>query len=221
MLEDTCSTAMMENDTAIPLKECRVGTPHCGMLKPVSEFRKGKNQCKSCGVKYTREYERREENIDRIKVYGQNYRQKYYKIYNKELLRTVSGALRNLYHNSKSRCNVRSRRKQVPHDITIDDIFSMWEAQQGICARTGMLMSTDYRGDRKRHIKRVSLDRIDSSGGYTKNNIQLVCSAYNYAKNDGSDEEVREVFEAYRFDMNLKTFHKINTITTFNAASGV
>ena len=36
----------------------------------------------------------------------------------------------------------------------------------------------------------VSVDRIDSNKGYTKNNVQLVCMAINQMKSDMSIEEL-------------------------------
>ena len=46
------------------------------------------------------------------------------------------------------------------------------------------------RGERgtDEYWKSISLDRIDSSGGYTEANVQLVCTGVNYMKKDMSDK---------------------------------
>ena len=41
-----------------------------------------------------------------------------------------------------------------------------------------------------------SIDRIDSSKGYTKNNCQLVCTMYNFAKNKYTYEDVLKMSKA-------------------------
>jgi len=41
-----------------------------------------------------------------------------------------------------------------------------------------------------------SIDRIDSSKGYTKDNCRIVCKIYNFAKNEFTDEDVMLVAEA-------------------------
>ena len=40
-------------------------------------------------------------------------------------------------------------------------------------------------------LKKASLDRIDSSKGYFKNNIEFVCMAINFTKRDRTKEEMK------------------------------
>ena len=42
---------------------------------------------------------------------------------------------------------------------------------------------------------KVSIDRIDSSKGYIKGNVQLVCVLYNLMKNKLPEEEMDEAFD--------------------------
>lgn len=44
-------------------------------------------------------------------------------------------------------------------------------------------------------LKRASLDRIDSSKGYVKGNVEFVCLLINMAKNSYSKKEVSSFFE--------------------------
>lgn len=41
-------------------------------------------------------------------------------------------------------------------------------------------------------LKRASLDRIDSSKGYIKGNVEFVCYAINLAKNSFTRDEMKE-----------------------------
>jgi len=43
-----------------------------------------------------------------------------------------------------------------------------------------------------------SLDRVDSSKGYTKDNVQLVCRIYNTAKGNGTKEDVMKMVDALK-----------------------
>lgn len=56
----------------------------------------------------------------------------------------------------------------------------MWNTQNGKCALTGIQM-THVRGE-GRVPTNMSLDRIDSDGGYTRDNVQLVCLQANMMK---------------------------------------
>lgn len=42
----------------------------------------------------------------------------------------------------------------------------------------------------------VSIDRIDSSKGYTKDNIWLICSAVNFMKSNLNLEEFKQYYQA-------------------------
>jgi hypothetical protein len=68
--------------------------------------------------------------------------------------------------------------------ITSDDLPALWHAQKGLCARSGYPM-TYTTGD----WYKVSIDRIDSAKGYTRDNIQLVCRLANRAKSNIDNAE--------------------------------
>lgn len=66
--------------------------------------------------------------------------------------------------------------------IPIDMLEAIWAEQQGKCAVTGWPMTMELS---KGVVKtNASIDRIDSSLGYTSGNIQLVCRCVNIAKSD-------------------------------------
>jgi len=86
----------------------------------------------------------------------------------------------------------RTKKKRVKYDIALDFdveyLLELWVEQSGRCAISGIKMtSLLYEG----HIKtNVSIDRVDSNKGYSKSNIQLVCSIVNKMKLDMTKEEL-------------------------------
>ena len=65
--------------------------------------------------------------------------------------------------------------RDLPFEITIEDIYKQYNQQQELCAFSGL------------HIvfgSTASVDRIDSSKGYTTDNIQIVHKDLNMMKRD-------------------------------------
>lgn len=85
----------------------------------------------------------------------------------------------------------RAKKKGIDFDITRQDILDMKEQQQNRCALSGWEMDWELAslGKRRCPPTRVSLDRIDSSGGYVIGNVQLVCDIVNRVKNNYSEED--------------------------------
>lgn len=80
-------------------------------------------------------------------------------------------------------------------DIDLEYLKELWESQRGVCPYTGIKMILPH--NTKEHmrihsLKKASLDRIDPSKGYLKNNVEFVCCAINYAKNSFSREQMKE-----------------------------
>ena len=74
----------------------------------------------------------------------------------------------------------RARKHNIYNDLTIKDLYELWNKQNGKCAISGIDMTTDsYAG---RISTNISIDKINPLKGYTKSNIQLVCSAVNMMK---------------------------------------
>jgi hypothetical protein len=73
----------------------------------------------------------------------------------------------------------RAKKKGFEFNITVKDIEKLWESQKTLCAYSGIPMSLETRVNDK-----VSIDRIDSSKGYTKDNIVLCRWVINWMKSD-------------------------------------
>lgn len=88
----------------------------------------------------------------------------------------------------------RSKEKNIYNNLTLDYLMYLWEKQDGKCALTGMQMT--YKFYEGRVNTNLSVDRIDSTKGYSKDNVQLVCMAANQMKNDLTMSEFIELCEA-------------------------
>lgn len=76
----------------------------------------------------------------------------------------------------------RATKKNIPFDIDLDLIKDLWNKQEGKCAISDIDMT--YELDSGRVYSNVSIDQINPSKGYTKDNIQLVCMSINQLKSD-------------------------------------
>lgn len=105
-----------------------------------------------------------------------------------ESQRKSRNTLRGAANSKVSSAKQRSKSKGLPFDIDIDFIVNMYYEQKGRCALSGIEMT--YRGDKgsQEMFQSFSIDRIDSEGGYTKDNVQLLCWGVNSIKNRMSTE---------------------------------
>jgi hypothetical protein len=73
-------------------------------------------------------------------------------------------------------------------EITIDDVADLLEGQEFVCALTGVPIALD-----KSSGSTGSLDRIDNSIGYTKDNIQIVTCEINMLRGSFTIERFKEL----------------------------
>lgn len=76
----------------------------------------------------------------------------------------------------------RAQNKNRVFDITKEDLMELWNKQEGKCAISKLPMT--YTIDNGRNPYNVSVDQINPSKGYTKDNVQLVCMSVNQLKSD-------------------------------------
>ena len=77
-----------------------------------------------------------------------------------------------------------SKKKRIEFSLTIEDIMKQYQIQNGKCFYSGQPMSPIAKSPTL-----MSIDRINSDGGYAKENIVLCCwrvneMKKNYAQND-------------------------------------
>ncbi len=87
---------------------------------------------------------------------------------------------------------IKQRSKEF--DVDLQYLKQLWEEQKGLCVFTKWKLTlpagSDGWKDKEDKTYRASLDRIDSSKGYVKGNVQFVSLMANLAKNNMSDEEM-------------------------------
>lgn len=79
--------------------------------------------------------------------------------------------------------------------LSLEDLKQIWNKQKGICPYTNLkLILMDHTFSHKNHpfYRIASLDRIDSSKGYTIDNVEFVSLAINFLKNKYTKQEVIE-----------------------------
>lgn len=102
----------------------------------------------------------------------------------KERKGTLDGKLLNLVTQSR----YRAKQSGLDHDVDRSYLKGLYEGQDGLCALSGIPMTIIGTRGSEDYWKSISIDRIDSSLGYTEGNVQLVCTGVNYMKKDMSDQ---------------------------------
>jgi hypothetical protein len=109
----------------------------------------------------------------------------------KKRFSTLDGFMLRLYHNVVH--NLKKRAKNLECEITKEDLINLYNKQEGYCKLSGIKMThlayTTKGNNNVLNPWNVSVDRIDSTKGYTKNNIQLVSVLINRMKSDQKDEQ--------------------------------
>lgn len=141
----------------------------------------GHYKCKNCGIFKSKDKFYRDINLD-CKDCNAKYK--------KEYRSTAPGHLRKLFSHAKEsterRNNKPNRIGDNKFDITYEDIVTKLRDQRGKCAYSGIKLNYGS------HLEKnwiASLERIDSTRGYEKDNICLVCLEFN-----GSDNTVRQKY---------------------------
>lgn len=96
----------------------------------------------------------------------------------------------------------KSRIKFDPTDLDVEYLKDLWNKQKGICPYTNILMELPLTTS-SHHIKaenpcKASLDRIDSSKGYIKGNVEFVCLGVNLAKSQFSSKIMHDFIAKIR-----------------------
>lgn len=113
----------------------------------------------------------------------------------KEWYNTIKGRMYDLF----SAARERARKKNLPIDIDLEYLLELYETQNKQCALTGMDFILE---EKNKNYKRFtpfgpSIDKIDHTKGYTKDNIRLVCVMVNLSLNTFGDECFDKMCEAY------------------------
>lgn len=116
---------------------------------------------------------------------------KYYYLKREENMVDISWRLKKLCQMAKSRAGKKGRE----FNITPEFLLDLWEEQDGKCSISGIPFELNYSEDGGPHRNGPSLDRIDSSLGYTTNNVRIVTYHVNTALSNFGEEALMELAE--------------------------
>lgn len=155
----------------------------CGILKQSSDFytRHGEviGYCKPCKKEYAKKYIRTPE---QAKEYYEKNKTEIKERFNFRVNNNLNERVGRIFRNSKQRSN----KIGLEFDIDFQFCIDLFHKQNGTCALSGEKL--ELSGDR--YLSNlISLDRKDSTKGYTKDNIQWVCVKYNMMKAHASLED--------------------------------
>lgn len=145
-------------------------------------------KCSQCGEifsKLSKEYRRKIKNNPRHKFYCKT------ECRNLGARRPERSGLSILLNVSKH--SRTAKIKSLGHELDLEFLTSLWEKQKGVCPYTGIAMELPTH-DRNVISKpnKASIDRIDPSKGYVKDNVEIVCMAINLAKNRFSKKDIKD-----------------------------
>ena len=131
------------------------------------------SQCKQ--LKSLTEFFKEKTNKDGLRNQCKSCRSAYSKNLRSIKNSTIEGRAKEFLRHAKESA---IRRKQH-FELNILDIIDCWNRQTQICAYSGRKMTLE-----SGKLNTVSIERIDSKIGYTKDNTILVCNAVNRMKSD-------------------------------------
>lgn len=88
---------------------------------------------------------------------------------------------------------IRAKRKGLDFSLETKDILDIWEKQNGKCYYTKEPMT--WGAKEVNYNTHMSIDRVDSTKGYTKDNVVLCSARINTIKNNISIEELNSICE--------------------------
>jgi len=95
------------------------------------------------------------------------------------------------------RSRYRARKSGMEFDIDKVFVFSLMEKNDFCCDSTGIALRRLHTGQPYREPFTASLDRIDSTRGYVRSNVHVVCNWYNWAKSSLGEEDFERLVQGY------------------------
>lgn len=162
--------------------KCRV----CEAERGTKPFSKWSNICVDCKDEYNKKY--REANREKLKAQKSAYYHSCDKKARRARMREAAQRspetfLRHLTHELAKRANKNGFKVQIVYE----DLLLKWQQQKGLCALSCLPMTHKFKD-----LCAISIDRKDSAGGYTVDNVQLVCQWANRGKNTYWDDEFKK-----------------------------
>ena len=149
----------------------------CKQEKLLTDFTKSKQTktgyrviCKKCRNAYAKEY------VTKNKEHFRTYHKKYREVNGRSDCNNLRSRLKALINGAQSR-------KNFDFSIDVDFLETLWKNQNGLCVYTKLPLTI-----KPNQFNTISIDRIDSTKGYTKENTQFICRAVNEMKMDRTED---------------------------------
>lgn len=160
----------------------------CKLEKPLNEFysaTKQRGYCSSCSKKKSRESYHKPENRKKRLEYNRS---------SVVVERARAWKAASPRHSLSISLQRALKRRPCQNPVTRDELMEMWSRQGGKCAVSGVRMTWGGGGGRGGLPTSISIDRIDSNGGYDVGNVRLVCYCINCFKGcHMNDEDMLEM----------------------------
>lgn len=168
-----CKKCRSENQKNLNYPSQKTGTKECSNCKQILDVSK---------------FSRKKVSSDGLQSICKTCQNKRMQLHSSTLDNFIKKIFLNLKHNTKKRS------KDLDIQITIQDIKDLYNKQNGKCALSNIKMThIAYNTVGNQHTINkwnISIDRIDSTKGYTPDNIQLICTIINRMKSDMDDTEL-------------------------------
>lgn len=89
----------------------------------------------------------------------------------------------------------RVQKRKFETDLDVEYLKQLWENQNGLCIYSKVQLILPSIRIKSQYLYTASLDRIDSSKGYIKGNVQFISIAMNYLKNKMTYLEMLETLK--------------------------
>lgn len=106
---------------------------------------------------------------------------------------TFDYAIRNMNSRIKKKIKTgKNYNKELVYELDIDFLKELYNKQDGKCAISGLPLTYEKSKTGKGGIipTNMSLDRIDNSKGYRRDNVQLLCTIINVMKHTSTEDEL-------------------------------
>lgn len=109
------------------------------------------------------------------------------------------------------------KRLQFEFNLDLEYLKEIWENQKGICPYSKVQLILNSHSIRHKDMRyNASLDRIDSSKGYVKGNVQFISASINYMKNIMSHSDCIEFLQQITNNLKNSSLDEDRTISSPN-----
>lgn len=160
----------------------------CGETKPITNFSKNSNRCRDCVREYHRAYNAKSISKEKKREHrSKTESKKQVREYRHTFNENVDGRSYNLFYAALNR----SKLKNLEFDITKDWVLD--RLRIGYCEETRINFDLSPPNNSHFNPFAPSIDRINSSRGYTKDNCRVIIAALNIAFGQWGEDVYEEI----------------------------